>query len=101
MSNEIISTIEVLESGKLVICLASGGRPDYSNIYREGVGVYWNEELKGFISTEKKEWSYSEWFTHILKTAKGCGINCILQQTTSWVNFPDNEKSSILQRHAI
>jgi hypothetical protein len=101
MSRETISRIEVLGSGKLLVCLESGGRPDYSNIYREGVGVYWNEEQKGFISADVKDWSYSKWFRHIVDTASGCGIHCNLSNSTKWVGFPEEEKLDLLRDFAI
>jgi hypothetical protein len=101
MSEELISEVQVLESGKLLLRLQSGGRPDYSNIYREGVGVYWEPNLKGFISTDVKEWSYAKWFNHIVNTAAGCGINMRLSKNTNWLGFPDKDKEEVEKSNAI
>jgi hypothetical protein len=101
MSEEVISEVRVLKSGKLLLRLESGGRADYSFIYREGVGVYWENEMRGFVSSEKQDWSYARWFSHIVCTAASCRINLRLAPQTIWYNFPESEKSEVVKRHLI
>lgn len=99
MSEEIISEVRVLDSGKLLLTLKSGGKNSYQSIYREAAGVYWDKELKGFISTEPKKWSYSEWFSHMFDIAKQIGIQLKLSKETNWVDIPEKEKKQILKEH--
>ncbi len=99
--SENISEVKVLESGKIILILESGGRASYQHIYREGAGVYWDQDLKGFKSTEPKKWSYVEWFSHIIWVTQHCNIELKLSENTTWLNIPENEKQQIIAKHAI
>lgn len=99
MSEEIISEVKVLDSGKLLLALKSGGQDSYQFIYREAAGVYWVKDLKGFVSTEPKKWSYSEWFSYMLDIAKQIGIQLKLSKETNWVDIPEKERKQILKEH--
>ena len=100
MSKEIISEVKVLDSGKLLLVLESGGQNSYQYIYREAAGVYWEPNLKGFISTEPKKWSYSEWFEHIVKVADQFGVKLSINSETKWSGISEKEKKQILKEIA-
>jgi len=99
MSEEIINKVRVLDSGKLLLALKSGGKDSYQFIYREAAGVYWEKDLKGFISTKPNKWSYSEWFSHMVDVAKQIGIDLKLSGETDWHEVPEKEKEQILKAY--
>ena len=93
---EVIERVEILENGKLILVLASGGNASYQHIYREAAEVKWNSNLKAFTSPPTREWSHSDWFHHILKVAKNCNINLATNDQTIWVNIPIVVKNEML-----
>ena len=102
MDSEIINKVEVIESGEILLGLESNGKPMYQYIYREAAGVYWDETLHGFKSTELKEWSCSKWFAHIVSVVKsGLGVELRLSTNASWKNVPEKDKEEIIEHYAI
>ncbi len=99
MTKEIISEVRVLDSGKLLLVLRSGGKNSYQYIYREAASVYWEPELKGFISTDTKKWSYSEWFLHILDVTNQFGVELELGNETNWIGISESDKEKIFERY--
>ena len=93
---EVIEKVEILENGQLIVVLASGGKASYQYIYREVAEVSWDDNLKAFKSPRPREWSYSDWFNHIITGAQDCSINLILNNATTWVNIPNNVKEQML-----
>ncbi len=98
MRQETINTIEIMNSGKLLLALKGDGNSEYEHIYREAAGVYWDKEKKGFYSNEEpKDWSYIDWFAHIIRTVDtGLGIKLKLGTNINWINVPQNIKDKIL-----
>jgi len=69
----------------------------YQHVYREGAGVYWDPTLKGFKSTELKDWTPPKWFLHIIAIARsGVGVDLILRDSIRWKNISDLDKEMIL-----
>ncbi len=99
MNQEIINTVEIMGSGKLLLILESGGHSEYEHIYRAAAGVYWDQERKGFHSNEEpKGWSYTEWFAHIVSVVDmGLDVKLKLGTNINWVNIPQNIKDDILR----
>ena len=95
-SMEVIEKVEILENDQLIIVLASGGEPSFQYIYREAAEVNCDNNLKAFKSPAPREWSHSDWFHHIVKGAKNCGINLSLNNETARVNISNNIKEQIL-----
>ena len=93
---EVIERVEILENDQLIVVLASGGIPSYQYIYRESAEVYWDSDLKAFKSPPPRQWTHSDWFHHIVKVAKNCGINLSLNNETVWVNIPNHVKEQML-----
>lgn len=99
MKTEVIKEIRVLDSGKLLLELESGGSDSYQYVYREAAGVYWEPNLKGFISSEPKDWNYSTWFTHMLDIVKQIGIDLKLSDQTIWSGLDKLEQEQILNAY--
>ena len=95
MNLENISSIEMLDSKELIVVIESGGKPSYQFIYREAAEVNWDNQLKAFKSPVPRKWSHSDWFNHIVKVAKNCGISLVLKDTTGWVNISTETKAEI------
>ncbi|MBD1560014.1 hypothetical protein HC752_24150 [Vibrio sp. S9_S30] len=93
---EIIERVEILENGQLILVLASGGDPSYQYIYREAAEVSWDNSLKAFKSPVPRDWTYSDWFHHVIKVAKKCNIKLELAGNTSWVNVSDSIKEHMI-----
>ncbi len=95
--DEIINRVEVLESGELILVLESGGRSGYQHIYREGVGVSWDNKRGAFKSTSRVKWSYPEWFFHILNTCNSDNVyySICLGSEVDWVNISEQDKEEI------
>ena len=53
-------------------------------IYREAVEVHWNGEDRYLYSPKPRDWSYFDWFRHILTTAG----DLKLDENTRWTNIP-------------
>jgi hypothetical protein len=96
MNREIITKVEVLDTGELFLALKGTGNPNYQYVYREAAGVYWDENKKGFKSTTMKEWSCSKWFDHIVKTVfVALDVELKLGSTVTWINIPEEQKNEI------
>ena len=91
-----------MDSGELLLALEGNGKPMYQYIYREAAGVYWDETLHGFKSTELKEWSCAKWFSHIVGIVKsGLGVELSLSSKATWDNIPEKDKEEIIENNAI
>lgn len=89
---ERIRRVEVLESGELFLGLETGDNASYQYIYREGRGIYWDPDRRGFKSTELKDWTVTQWFRHILAIAHEIGITLALSEDVSWENISEDDK---------
>ena len=102
MKNESINKVEVLSSGELALILESGGISDYQYVYREGAGVYWDEELRGFKSTIPKNMSYAQWFAHLVGVVRtALGVNLLFSDNVSWLNISEEVKAEITDGNAV
>jgi hypothetical protein len=96
VDHEIISRVEILPAGEIILILKSGGKRSYQYIFREGKGVYWDMELNGFKSTVPTSWTYPEWFMNIVSTAEICCTPLRLSSDTNWKNIPDSVRDEII-----
>jgi hypothetical protein len=94
---EIISKVEVLESGEILIALASAGKAAYQHVYRAAAGVYWQNDLGGFVSSGRSDWSAAKWFAHIVEICKDeAGVELKLQDEVEWVGVSAEDRADIL-----
>jgi hypothetical protein len=71
---------------------------DFCFIWRAAMEVHWDEKGKFLYSPKPREWSYFDWYMHILSAAKDeYGCKLFLTNKTSWVNIPIVLKEQILQ----
>ena len=96
ISEEQIVKIEALATGELQLVLASGGEHNYQHIYREARGVYWDNEVGAFRGTERKEWSYAEWFAQIVDVCSSIGVSLHLGAAVEWAGISDTDRRSIM-----
>lgn len=96
MKTETINKIVLNDRNELTLLLDSNGESMYQYVYREAAGVYWDEKQKGFMSTELKEWTVSDWYSHIKDIVRSSlNIDLKLNDTTTWENIPENEQIKI------
>lgn len=75
-------------------------RPEHQTfeyIYRAAAEVGWDNKEKVLFSPKPKEWSYYDWFRHIIQSAKdeyGCTLH--VTEQTIWTNIPDDLKQKII-----
>ena len=95
---EYINRIEVLPTGELFLGINGDGHADYQYVYREAAGVYWDPVMKGFKSTELKEWTPSQWYSQIIGIVRmGLGVELRLSNKIAWKNVAEVDKTTILK----
>lgn len=82
MKIDPIIKIEIDGKGRLLIYPASH---TYPMIYREAVEVHWDAAGKYLYSPQPREWSYLDWFKHIITTVR----DLRLTSETKWSNVPE------------
>ena len=92
-----IRKIEILSSKKLII----QPQPDLKNffpyIYRAGAEVEWNATLECFSSPVPREWSYFDWFRHIVGIVLDeLEIKLIITERTEWINMENSLRLEIM-----
>ncbi len=93
MELEEVSKVEINHKGELFICLKSGGKAEYQHIYRQGREVYWDSEMKGFKSPPPRQWTYLQWYKHILDVvSEAIKLKLIISNNTEWINVDDELK---------
>ena len=94
---EYINRIEILETGELFLGLEGKGKADYQYVYREAAGVYWDPKLRGFKSTELKEWTPAQWFLHMIDIVRmGVGVELVFGESIQWKGITDQDKAVIV-----
>jgi hypothetical protein len=101
MNTELISTVELLDDGVLLLQLESDGKPLYQYVYRAAAGVYWDPDRKAFKFPTQKDGKYAQWFGHIVKIVRDeMNLDLQLAEGAIWKNFPKEDRDEI-QRAAI
>jgi DNA-binding transcriptional regulator/RsmH inhibitor MraZ len=92
MHTDKIDKIEIDSIGRLCI---TPHIKEFTLIYREAKEVHWDTTHKFLYSPPPREWSYLDWYKHIIGVVKEC--NCILELTddTEWINVPQPLKTDI------
>src|SRR3569832_1065893 len=101
MNTEVISTVELLDDGELLLQLKSGGKPSYQYVYRAAAGVYWDAERNALKFSTQKDRKYAQWYKHIVKDVRDeMSLNLQLAEDATWKSFP-KEDCDAIQRAAI
>lgn len=93
MKCDRITKIEIDAIGKLYI------KPEIENfnlIYRTASEVHWDINKKALYSPIPRDWSYLEWYKHIVKIIKTeCFVELKIDDKTIWKNITEDLKEEI------
>lgn len=94
MQLDKIIEIKIDEEQKLTIKPES---LEFEYIYRSATEVHWSKEKKVLYSPKPRQWSYYNWFVHIIEVVRIDNYSeLILTQETIWTNIPKDLKNEIL-----
>ncbi len=95
MNKDKILEIKVDDLGRLHI---KPEKSKFTMIYRTATEVHWDEKKMTLYSPKPNEWSYVDWYVHIIKVVENeCSIKLELTDSTDWINIPINLKSEIIK----
>ena len=94
MQTSAISKVWIDPEGRLH--LAPSGC-EFPYIYREAMEVSWNPSTRSLFSPPPREWTYAQWFKHILAAAREQGQMLVPDGTTDWSGMPADLKDQCLQ----
>lgn len=60
---------------------------EFPMIYREAREVGWDHAQRHLYAPKPREWSYVDWFLHILSTVRETGTELRLTPETEWVGI--------------
>ena len=92
MQTDIIAKIEIDSAGRLCV---KPFKKEFFGIWRLAKQVHWDEKLLFLYSPQPVDWSYFDWYKHILAVANE--YNCVLcvDENTQYVNIPLPLKENI------
>lgn len=71
----------------------------FTLIYRTATEVHWDEKESFLYSPKPREWSYYDWFSHIINVAdKECNSKLVLTHRTIWTNIGNDLKKQIIEK---
>lgn len=93
MKEDFITIVEIDSTDRLHI------KPEFEKftmIYRTATEVHWDNEKSTLYSPKPRDWSYLEWYLHIVGVAKSeCSVILKLTNKTEWINIPEDLKNKI------
>ncbi|TRZ42440.1 hypothetical protein [Robertkochia solimangrovi] len=93
MQKDKIISVEIDNTGRLYI---QPEKSNFSLVSRTATGVHWDKDKLTLYAQRPREWTYLEWFIHIVSVIKTeCFTELELTETTEWVNIPDELKHEI------
>tara|TARA_B100000787_G_C16060704_1_gene235422 strand:+ start:331 stop:633 length:303 start_codon:yes stop_codon:yes gene_type:complete len=93
MKKDEIISIEIDKQFRLNIKPKS---VSFNMIYRTATEVHWNTKSNTLYSPKPRDWTYLEWFKHILKVTKEeCYCELNITEQTEWINIPNELKKEI------
>ncbi|WP_223650179.1 hypothetical protein [Hymenobacter psoromatis] len=96
MKTDPITEISIDAAARLCIKPAT---QKFHMIWREGAEVHWDEKGHFLFSPKPREWSYLDWYQHIIWVAEGYGNGVRLYVTiaTRWIDVPNELKQQIIK----
>lgn len=68
----------------------------FTLIYRTATEVHWDNKDFFLYSPEPKDWTYLDWYKHIIKVVQTeCNCKLELTEKTIWININDELKNKI------
>lgn len=93
MRTDKIKKIEIDESGRLLITPET---ERFTMIYRSAAEVHWENKMNSLYSPKPREWSYFEWYKHIVSLILiDCNCRLLIAESTEWLNIPEDLKAEI------
>ena len=93
---ELIDRVELLDTGELLIGLASAGNPGYQHVYRAVAGVSWDPSMRGFRSSPIRLWSVPQWYAHVVSIVREeLGVELGLGEAVSWCKITERDRQGI------
>lgn len=93
MKTDNIKQIEIDESGRLRIYPEN---ERFTLIYRSAAEVHWDNKEDFLFSPMPREWSYLDWYKHIISVVKDeYGCELLPTDNTTWINIPPQLKEEI------
>lgn len=89
MKIDTVKEIKIDEQGRLCLYPAT---KSFAMIYREAAEVHWDASGKFLYSPKPREWSYADWYKHIITVVGGLRLT----PATIWTNVPLEVKKNIL-----
>ena len=95
MNTDIIVEVGIDDLARLYIVPE---KENFPFIYRTATEVHWDSKGKFLYSSKPREWSYLDWYRHIVGVADTeCGCKLILSANTKWTNISEELKENILK----
>jgi hypothetical protein len=70
----------------------------FTLIYRTATEVHWDEKLLSLYSPKPREWTYLNWYQHIINVAEvECNTKLMLTTRTVWTNITNELKKQIIE----
>ncbi|MBC5864664.1 hypothetical protein [Flavobacterium turcicum] len=67
----------------------------FTLIYRTATEVHWDNENHFLYSPKPKNWTYVDWYKHIIIVAEDCNCKLIITEKTKWENISEKLKTEI------
>ena len=94
MKTDNIKEVKIDDSGRLCIFPE---KEKFSLIYRTATEVHWDNQDMFLYSAKPREWSYFDWYKHIMGVVKNeCDCDLLLTKDTLLTNIPEPLKEEIL-----
>lgn len=85
MTTDRIKEIKIDDSGRLCIFPEN---EKFSLIWRSATEVHWDDKELFLFSPKPRDWSYFDWFKHIIDVIKEANCELIISNSTLWVDIP-------------
>lgn len=95
MRSDIIEEIGIDVDQRLYI---KPSTEKFTMVYRTATEVHWNQEKQYLYSAIPREWSYLDWYRHIIDVIKNeCFCSLSITDKTIWTRVPVTLKKEILK----
>ena len=94
MTTDSIAEVGIDEQQRIYVRPSTATFP---YIYREAVDVHWEAKRHYLHSTQPREWTYLQWFQHIIGAAALQSYDLRLTSATTWSDVPAQLRTEIQQ----
>ncbi len=92
---DVILEVGIDDLGRLYL---KPKKEKFTLIYRTATEVHWDNENYFLYSPKPKDWTYLDWYKHIINVAKNeCFCNLILNKETVFININQELKEKNLE----